>query len=78
VSGWHRADSFRCALAAVAPPRALKSYRGSGWREAAPLTPPPGIAQADKLMDAQDARDRQELIERKAKEQALLEAAESK
>jgi hypothetical protein len=29
-------------------------------------------------MDAQDARDRQELIERKAKEQALLEAAESK
>src|SRR5262245_10703601 len=26
----------------------------SGWRDATPLRPPPGVAQADKLMDEQD------------------------
>jgi hypothetical protein len=28
VSGWHRADIFRCALAAAAPPRALDQVEG--------------------------------------------------
>jgi hypothetical protein len=39
----------------------------SGWRNAQPLTNPPGIAQADRLMDVQDAKDRAELIEREAR-----------
>src|SRR6516164_2549928 len=29
---------------------------GTGWGAATPLGPPPGGAQADRLMDAQDAR----------------------
>jgi hypothetical protein len=40
---------------------------GTGWSRSIPLSPPPGVAQADRLMDAQDARDRAELIEREAK-----------
>jgi hypothetical protein len=36
----------------------------SGWREASPLRPPPGVAQADKLMDEQDRRDRAELAQK--------------
>ena len=28
MSGWHRADIFRCALAAAAPPRALDQVEG--------------------------------------------------
>ena len=49
---------------------------GTGWAHSAPLGPPPGVAQADRLMDAQDLKDRRELIEQKAKEQALLKSAE--
>jgi hypothetical protein len=40
---------------------------GTGWAREIPLGPPPGVAQADRLMDAQDQRDRAELIEREAK-----------
>jgi hypothetical protein len=39
----------------------------SGWREPAPLSNPPGVAIADRLMDAQDARDRAELIAQEAR-----------
>jgi hypothetical protein len=49
---------------------------GSGWGHSTPLGPPPGVAQADRLMDAQDARDRAELIEREAKLQAMQTMAE--
>ena len=35
--------------------------RGSGWRDEVPLGPPPGIEHCDRLMDAQDAKDRAEL-----------------
>jgi hypothetical protein len=34
---------------------------GTGWAHETPLGPPPGVAQADRLMDAQDRRDRAEL-----------------
>jgi hypothetical protein len=42
--------------------------RGSGWRDAAPLTNPSGVAQADRLMDEQDRRDRVELAQRLARQ----------
>jgi hypothetical protein len=38
-----------------------KPVNTTGWRET-PLTPPPGIALADRLLDVQDAKDRAELI----------------
>ena len=41
--------------------------RKGGWVEPRPLEPPPGVALADRLVDAQDARDRAELIERELK-----------
>ena len=37
---------------------------GTGWMRETPIAPPPGVAQADRLMDAQDRRDRAELIQR--------------
>jgi hypothetical protein len=40
------------------PGRGFPAGDGAGWREATPLSNPPGVAQADRLMDAQDARDR--------------------
>jgi len=48
---------------------------GTGWAHSAPLGPPPGVAQADRLMDAQDARDRAELIEREAQQRAMAKLA---
>jgi len=51
---------------------------GTGWQTPTPLSPPPGVAQADRLMDAQDARDRAELIEREARLQAMEKLAEQK
>jgi hypothetical protein len=38
-----------------------------GWVDPSPLRPPPGVAQADKLMDEQDRRDRAELARRLGK-----------
>jgi len=38
--------------------------RGTGWVDPVPLGNPPGVAQADKLMDEQDRRDRAELAQR--------------
>jgi len=49
---------------------------GTGWGHSTPLGPPPGVAQADRLMDAQDAKDRAELIERDAKMKAMQQMAE--
>jgi hypothetical protein len=43
----------------------------TGWRDAPPLTSPPGVALADRLMDAQDARDRHELMLAEAKRLAM-------
>jgi hypothetical protein len=50
----------------------------TGWQAPIPLSPPPGVAQADRLMDAQDARDRAELIERDARLKAMQKLAEGK
>ena len=54
------------------------SGSGTGWGHSTPLSPPPGVAQADRLMDAQDAKDRAELVEREAKLQAMEKLAEGK
>jgi hypothetical protein len=51
---------------------------GTGWGHATPLGPPPGVAQADQLMNAADARDRAELIEREARFKAMEKLGESK
>jgi hypothetical protein len=51
---------------------------GTGWIAPTPLGPPPGVAQADRLMDAQDVKDRAELIEREAKFKAMQKLAEGK
>jgi hypothetical protein len=49
---------------------------GTGWAHETPLGPPPGVAQADRLMDAQDQRDRAELIEREARFRAMEKLSE--
>jgi hypothetical protein len=41
--------------------------RGSGWVTPPPLGPPPGVAQADRLMDEADRRDKAELAQRLAR-----------
>jgi hypothetical protein len=43
----------------------------SGWRTAQPLSNPPGVAQADRLMDEQDRRDRVELAQRLARQKVV-------
>jgi hypothetical protein len=47
---------------------------GTGWRTAAPLGPPPGINYVDRLVDEQDKRDRAELVQKVAKQQAIEQA----
>jgi hypothetical protein len=51
---------------------------GTGWAHETPLGPPPGIRYVDAQLDAQDARDRAELIEREAKFKAMEKLAEGK
>jgi hypothetical protein len=45
---------------------------GTGWAHSAPLGPPPGVTQADRLMDEADRRDRVELARRIAEQKAAL------
>jgi hypothetical protein len=45
----------------------LPGSNTGGWRDATPIGPPPGIAQADQLMDAADKADRIELAQRLAR-----------
>jgi hypothetical protein len=49
---------------------------GTGWAHETPIGPPPGLRYVDAQLDAQDARDRAELIEREARLQATEKAAE--
>jgi hypothetical protein len=49
---------------------------GTGWARETPLGPPPGVNYADRLMDAQDQKDRAELLEREARLHAMQEMAE--
>jgi hypothetical protein len=49
---------------------------GTGWAHETPLGPSPHQRYVDQQIDAQDMRDRQELVEKKARGQALLKAAE--
>ena len=51
---------------------------GTGWAHQAPLTNPPGTAQADRLMDEQDRRDRLALMAEEAKRRAMMKAIEPK
>jgi hypothetical protein len=51
---------------------------GTGWAREIPICPPPGLRYVDAQLDAQDAKDRQELIEKKAREQAMQKLAERK
>ena len=51
---------------------------GTGWSRSIPLGPSMHQRYVDAQLDAQDAKDRRELIEQKAREQALLKAAERK
>jgi hypothetical protein len=37
--------------------------KGTGWSEPSPLKPPSGIEHCDRMMDAQDAKDRAALID---------------
>jgi hypothetical protein len=51
---------------------------GTGWAHETPIGPPPGVAQADRLMDEADRRDRAELIAREARFRAMQKLAEGK
>jgi hypothetical protein len=51
---------------------------GTGWAHETPLGPPPGLRYVDAQLDAQDAKDRAELVEREAKLQAMEKLAEGK
>jgi hypothetical protein len=49
---------------------------GTGWAHETPIGPPPGLRYVDAQLDAQDAKDRAELIEREAKLQVTQKVTE--
>jgi len=63
----NRAPADLAPLAGGTSTPTIAQQNRSGWRNPAPLTNPPGVAQADQLMDVADARDRAELIEKEAR-----------
>jgi hypothetical protein len=59
-------DNRASPVEAAEPSKPVKM--GSGWQEPTPLSAPPGIELADRLVDAQDARDKVEMVRRLVKE----------
>jgi hypothetical protein len=51
---------------------------GTGWAHETPIGPPPGLRYVDQQLDAQDAKDRAELVEREARFKAMEKLAEGK
>ena len=51
----------------VTPAALSQPQRKGGWVERRPLESPPGLKYVDAQIDAQDAKDRAELIERELK-----------
>jgi hypothetical protein len=60
----NRAPTGRPGMIPEQPSRGSNVVRGTGWVDAPPLRPPPGVAQADKIVDEFDRRDRAELAQR--------------
>jgi hypothetical protein len=76
-----RAPTGPSSQGVVASSQQLSNVRpagGTGWQAPIPLSSPPGVAQADRLMDEQDQKDRAELVEREAKFRAMQQLAERK
>jgi hypothetical protein len=72
-SNFSREDlAYAAGGTAVSGPSSV-SPNTSGWRTAVPIGPPPGVVQADLLMDEQDRRDRHELILQEARRRAAEE-----
>lgn len=57
-----RADARRGAN--TNPSKAASPPRGDGWVKPLPLRSPPDVSLCDKLVDAQDAIDRSELVQK--------------
>jgi hypothetical protein len=55
------------STATTPTPTRVSEQNRSGWRDAQPLSNPPGVTLADKLVDEQDRRDRAELIAQEAR-----------
>jgi hypothetical protein len=51
---------------------------GTGWAHETPIGPPPGLRYVDQQLDAQDAKDRAELVKRDAQLKAMEKLAEGK
>jgi len=75
VSGIVRDGRAPQNLSPLAAEGTVRPRLPSGMREPTPLGPPPGIAIADRLMDAADARDRADLIMQEARRRAAIKAA---
>jgi hypothetical protein len=71
-----RAPTGPSAQGVVPSSQGLSNVRtgggGKGWAHEIPLGPQPGINHVDRLLDAQDARDRHELMMAEARRQAML------
>jgi hypothetical protein len=73
--GGMRGPSGHGAGGTVSAPSSV-SANTSGWREATPIGPPPGIELVDRLMDAQDQRDLHDRIVEEAQRKAAQRLAE--
>ena len=73
------ADGTAGTISSHSDPGLPGSHRGNGWRPETPFGPQPGINHVDRLVDAQDAKDRAELIAEHARTAAVRKAlSESK
>jgi len=62
-----RAPKGPSSAGAIPSSQQISNVRGTGWAREIPISNPPGVNYADRLMDEQDRRDRAELAQRLGK-----------
>lgn len=65
-----RAPTTPCSAGAIPPSATVSRPVGTGWRDATPLGPPPGIGLVDALLEVDTARKRGEHMIDEAKRKA--------
>ena len=63
----NRAPTGPSSAGAIPSSQQISNVRGSGWAREVPIGPPPRVAQADRIVDEFDRRDRAELAQRLGK-----------
>jgi hypothetical protein len=73
---WRGYQSSPSSIIPSGPSTPVRPATPVGWRPEIPIAPPPGINYVDRLVDAQDAKDKAQRIVEQARMKSITELAQ--